>query len=55
MNFILHFAGILNPFTQVERLSYKKRIRNLSLDNPAVFIIGFWRIHGGSTLSSITL
>ena len=41
-------AGMLEPFTQAERLLYQKRIRNYRLHEPPVFIIGFWR--SGTTL-----
>ncbi len=41
-------AGILEVFTQTERLLWQKRIRNLRLKTPPVFIIGFWR--SGTTL-----
>ncbi len=41
-------AGILEPFTQAERILWHKRIRDHRLKNPPVFIIGFWR--SGTTL-----
>jgi hypothetical protein len=41
-------AGILEPFTQAERIIWQKRIRDHQLKNPPVFIIGFWR--SGTTL-----
>jgi hypothetical protein len=48
--FILSYtaAGILEPFTQLERLLWQKRIQNHRLKTPPVFIIGFWR--SGTTL-----
>jgi len=41
-------AGILEPFNQLERLAWEKRIRDHRLGTPPVFIIGFWR--SGTTL-----
>jgi hypothetical protein len=41
-------AGILEPFTQAERILWQKRIRDQRLKKPPVFIIGFWR--SGTTL-----
>jgi hypothetical protein len=41
-------AGILEPFTQAERLIWQKRIRDFRPETPPVFIIGFWR--SGTTL-----
>jgi hypothetical protein len=41
-------AGLLEPFTQAERILWQKRIRDHRLKNPPVFIIGFWR--SGTTL-----
>ena len=41
-------AGILEPLNLAERLLWQKRIRDHRLQNPPVFIIGFWR--SGTTL-----
>jgi hypothetical protein len=41
-------AGIFEIFNLVERIAYKKRIRNTHAKVPPVFIIGFWR--SGTTL-----
>jgi hypothetical protein len=41
-------AGILEVFSQGERLIWQKRIRNYRVTTPPIFIIGFWR--SGTTL-----
>jgi hypothetical protein len=41
-------AGILEPFTQAEKILWHKRIRDHRLTKSPVFIIGFWR--SGTTL-----
>lgn len=41
-------SGFFEPFTLTERLLWQKRIRNHRLEQPPIFIIGFWR--SGTTL-----
>jgi len=41
-------STILEPFRWWEELAWRKRIRNTRIENPPVFIIGFWR--SGTTM-----